>query len=823
MHNNTRHINSYITLMLLTLVILSIYSNASAQTPIYSNPYTITTLAGNAIRGSGYNDGTGSNTAFNQPCGIAVDINGNLYVADSGNYVIRKITQNGVVTTIAGQAGINGSTDGSGTSASFGVIKGITIDSYGNLYVTDYSNNNIRKITANTWNVTTLVSSAAGLKGPTGITVDTSGNIYVSDSGNYIIRKISSSGVMYTLAGSIGKPGSSDGLGSAASFAYPAGIAIDNTGTLYVCDYNASTIRKVNSSGLVTTIGGFVGAPGFLDGTLLNTASQFAGPYGLTIDSSGNLYITDQSSLSVIREITSPLQQPSNVSTLAGQIGIASRWDGTGANANFNNAQGLAIDSKGNIYIADTNNNTIRKGSPASSIIAQPIITTQPVNQSVSIGGSATLTVVASGTALNYQWLLNGVAITGATSSTYTISSITTNNAGNYTCVISNSAGSVTTAAITITVILPTPTITTQPISQTVSIGGSAIFTVVASGTNLNYQWLLNGVAIAGATSSTYSISSASQSDLGSYTVVISNNYGSTTSNSASLTSTTNPGRLLNLSVLSLDGPGSQLLTIGFVSGGLGTNGSQNLLIRGCGPALSLAPFNVPNVLQDPSITVYNSSTVAVASNDNWGTPTSNAVAVTAADNATGAFSLTSQSSLDAALVTNLSSGAYTVQVTGKNSSSGNVIAEVYDASNTTSYNPTTPRLVNISCLEQIAPGGILTAGFVIGGSTQEKVLIRASGPTLALSPFNLPGTISDPKITVYNSSSQVLATNTGWNGNPAITAANIATGAFQFNNLSTKDSALLVTLQPGAYTVQATSASGASGITLIEVYEVPQ
>ena len=116
----------------------------------------------------------------------------------------------------------------------------------------------------------------------------------------------------------------------------------------------------------------------------------------------------------------------------------------------------------------------------------------------------------------------------------------------------------------------------------------------------------------------------------------------------------------------------------------------------------------------------------------------------------------------------------------------------------------------------------MLTAGFVIAGTTPEQVLIRASGPTLAATPFNVPGTIADPKLTVYNSSSTVLATNTGWGGSAAITIANSATGAFQFSSPTSKDSAVVITLQPGAYTVQATSASGAAGVTLIEVYEVP-
>jgi len=454
--------------------------------------------------------------------------------------------------------------------------------------------------------------------------------------------------------------------------------------------------------------------------------------------------------------------------------------------------------------------------------VVSPLITTQPTSQTINSGSSTTFSVTVTGTSPTYQWYYNGTAITGATSSSYSITSATSSNAGSYYVVVSNSAGSVQSSTVTLTVnaSIVAPVILTQPQSLTVTSGNSTTFSVTGYGVSLSYQWYLNNIAIPGATSATYTIASVTSASAGSYTVKATNGGGSITSNAAVLTVISNPGRLINLSVLSMDGPGSQLLTIGFVTGGAGTTGSENLLIRGSGPAL--AAFSLTNYLPDPSITVFNSSTVAVAANDNWGTPPSNATAVTSADTATGAFALTSTSSLDAALVTNLSSGAYTAQVSGKGTASGFALAEVYDNTPTGSYTPATPRLVNISCLEQISVGGSLTAGFVIAGSTPEQVLIRASGPTLAAAPFNVSGTIADPELTVYNSSSTVLATNKGWGGSASITAANNATGAFQFVNSTSKDSAVLLTLQPGAYTVQATSASGIAGLTLIEVYEVP-
>jgi hypothetical protein len=170
------------------------------------------------------------------------------------------------------------------------------------------------------------------------------------------------------------------------------------------------------------------------------------------------------------------------------------------------------------------------------------------------------------------------------------------------------------------------------------------------------------------------------------------------------------------------------------------------------------------------------------------------------------------------------SNPGYTVQVSSKNNTSGYALAEIYDNTAAGSYTSTTPRLINISCLQQVPANGILTAGFTIGGSTSLKVLIRASGP--ALSGYGISGAMNDPTLTVYSGSS-VVATNAGW-GSPSsnqalINNAESATGAFSYTSTSSHDAAVVLTLQPGMYTVQATSASGTAGSTLIECYEVPQ
>jgi hypothetical protein len=364
------------------------------------------------------------------------------------------------------------------------------------------------------------------------------------------------------------------------------------------------------------------------------------------------------------------------------------------------------------------------------------------------------------------------------------------------------------------------PVITIQPASVTIAPGTTAVFNLAATGA-ATYQWYLNGGVISGATSARLILNGATAGNVGSYSCKASNSFGSTTSAGATLAvaATVNPGRLGNLSVLSnfLSG---QILTVGFVTGGSGTTGAQSLLIRASGP--TLATFGVSGTMTDPNLKVIPlGQTAAVASNDNWGTPATNGTQVTAADSSTGAFPLQA-GSLDAALVTTLTAGGYSVQVAG--TGPGSALTELYDTTPSAAYTATSPRLVNVSCNSQIAAGGSLTTGFVVGGTTAKTVLIRASGPTLSAS-FGIAGTMLDPQIvlhTTVNGADSVLAANAGWGGDPQITAAGNSVSAFPFSSATSKDSAILITLAPGSYTAVASSAAGGGGVALVEVYEIP-
>jgi hypothetical protein len=348
----------------------------------------VTTLAGLADN-IGSTDGPGSAAQFNFPLRVAVDTNGNVYVSDLNNETIRKLTPvgaNWVVTTIAGLAGSAGTNDGTGSAARFNGPGGVAMDSAGNLYVTDGYNNTIRELTpvGTNWAVTTLAgspgvsgyvngtNSAARFNLPVYLTLDSVGNLYVSDFNNYIIRKVTPVGtnwVVTTIAGSPGSKGSADGTNSAARFNGPEGLAMDSAGNLYAADLYNYTIRKVSPVGtnwVVTTLAGLVGTFGYIDGT--NSTARFGWPQGVAVDLAGNIYETD-SGFNTIRELT-PVGTNWVVTTLAGCAGYNGDVDGTGRAARFSEQTGIAVDSAGNLYVADSANNTIRKGFPASSVPA---------------------------------------------------------------------------------------------------------------------------------------------------------------------------------------------------------------------------------------------------------------------------------------------------------------------------------------------------------------------------------------------------------------------------------------------------------------------
>ena len=375
----------------------------------------VSTFAGTGQIGSV--DGVGATASFNNPYGITIDASGNLFIGDRQNYKIRKITAAGVVSTIAG-SGSYGSFNATGTAATFNSPQGVALDASGNIYVADYASNLIRKITTGGV-VSTLAGSgsnglvdgtgiAANISRPSGVAVDASGNVFVTDSNNYAIRKITAAGVVTTFAGN-GEPGILNGTGTSATFNNITGITIDAVGNLYVIDNNK--IRKITPSGDVTTFAG-IGDSGSANGAI-NSAS-FYSPKGLTVDAQGDVYVVDTYN-NLIRKIATT----GMVTTIAGS-GSQGATDGINTEASFYLPSGIAVDASGNVFVTDSKNNKIRKISNLGYSISPALPLGLTLDATGTISGTPTVispatdyTVTAYNAGGNSSYTLN-FAVTSA-------------------------------------------------------------------------------------------------------------------------------------------------------------------------------------------------------------------------------------------------------------------------------------------------------------------------------------------------------------------------------------------------------------------------
>jgi hypothetical protein len=368
------------------------------------------------------------------------------------------------------------------------------------------------------------------------------------------------------------------------------------------------------------------------------------------------------------------------------------------------------------------------------------------------------------------------------------------------------------------------PTVTAAALSRTAAAGSS---TTIASNVTVpepgrgNIALLYkNGIEIntsgprfvRSQNGQSLTINALTVADAGDYMLEVVNAGGVVRTAPATLTIPVVPGiaRLSNLSILTTLAAGDAF-TMGYVMGGAGTSGTKPLVIRAVGP--SLAQVGVTDALDDPKLELF-AGTTKTTENDNWGGTSELAAAMAGV----GAFAFSSGTSRDAAALASISSSENSVRVSAVGNGSGTVIAELYDGTPGATFTATTPRLVNVSVLKNIGSG--LTAGFVIGGSTERTVLIRAIGPTLAAAPFSVSGVVTDPQLSLNTASFQI-AQNNDWGGGRALTAAFAQVGAFTLP-ASSRDAAILATLGPGNYTVQVSGVGNTSGTALVEVYELP-
>jgi len=368
--------------------------------------------------------------------------------------------------------------------------------------------------------------------------------------------------------------------------------------------------------------------------------------------------------------------------------------------------------------------------------------------------------------------------------------------------------------------------ITDQPAAQLVATGSAFSLTVGAAGPGtITYQWYLNGSPIEGAVGATYAVPSASAADGGSYTVAVTSGSSSVTSAAAVVTvASAIPARIVNLSARANVGTGGDILIAGFVIGG---SGSKSVVLRGVGPTLGAAPFNVSGALALPQLTLVDTATTStVTTGMAWG----GSPALSADFTQVGAFPLPAGSA-DAAVEEALPAGSYTSEIAGIGSTTGVALAEIYDAD----PGSAATRLVNLSARANVGTGAdILIAGFVVQGTQAAQVLLRGVGPTLGAAPFSVPGVLAQPFIGLYDSTSTLISSNSGWGNAPVAgpsavratvrgaTASDMSgVGAFALASGSA-DSAMVATLPAGSYTLELSGVNAATGVALAEIYLLP-
>jgi sugar lactone lactonase YvrE len=423
---------------------------------------------------------------------------------------------------------------------------------------------------------------------PYGVAVDAIGNVYIADTYNQRIRKVATNGIITTVAGTNGSGYSGDGgAATNARLYYPYGVAVDGLGNLFIADSSNERVRKVATNGVITTVAG-TGSAGYNGDGVPSAAASLDYPRGVAVDASGDIFIADTYNQRIRKVDTNGI-----IATVAGKSGLGYSGDGGAAtNANLDYPFGVAVDSSGNLYVADTDNQRIRKvplvwgptftinnvspandgnytvvvtspyGSVTSAVVTltvlyPPSIVVQPISQGVLNGSNATLGVTAAGTPpLYFSWYDDATnLVQSGTNSTLDLLCVSTNNAGNYTVIVTNAYGSVTSAVAALTVLVP-PSVANPAASLMLCAGSNLNFSVAVGGTGpFSYQWRCNGTNLPGATGATLNLTNAQTCNAGVYTVLISGP-GGVTSASTLLTVGTTLGVCQNDQQLILDWTG---------------------------------------------------------------------------------------------------------------------------------------------------------------------------------------------------------------------------------------------------------------------------
>jgi sugar lactone lactonase YvrE len=411
-------------------------------------------------------------TASGSPAAVALDGSQNLFIADPGTNMIRRLNTNGIETVVAGTGFPGYSGDGGpATLAALNSPKGLAVDPLGNIYIADTSNNRIRKVATNGI-ITTYAGGGKGqslgdggaatnavLSAPSGLALSYSGDLFIADCTNSRIRRVDTNGIIWTVAGNGANGYSGDGgAGILAKLNHPQHVALDAFGDLLIADRDNISIRKLDPNGFITTV---VGGP-----------TNLGLPYGVALDAPGNLYVADYQA-NQVRGVLSYASYP------ALKLNNAGTNDAGAYSVVISNAYGSVTSS-----VAILN-------------VGTPSITAQPLSQAVPAGSNATFSVTAQGAPpLAYVWYFNGVAVAPGATNVFSLANLGTNDSGTCFVVVTNLYGAVTSSVATLTVFVP-PSIVVQPANQTVLAGSSALLSVQAAGTGpFTYQWQFNGTNI---------------------------------------------------------------------------------------------------------------------------------------------------------------------------------------------------------------------------------------------------------------------------------------------------------------------------------------
>lgn len=603
---------------------------------------------------------------------------------------------------------------------------------------------------------------------------------------------------------------------------YFSDLAVDSLDNVYVAetanglgmaDYQVELILKITPAGTITT---FIVVDGSLRvGRLPNRCT-------LTVNSAGNLYTVG------------PAGSIFQVKADGSVVVVAPDAWFSDVIGSFNNPpQGLTSDENGILYTTVNKLNVQTYFGPLEirPLTTAPLITFQPQGGTVAFGSGRNLSVIAAvdGGPLSYQWYRDGIAIDGASGVMQSVDAFSGTNLmsnsfsagygaflpGTYTVVVSTGdpLTAVTSAPAVVVTVGPggipvgrTPLITTQPADGVFDYGSNVTLSVVALSTlPLRYQWQLDGQDLPQATGSTYAATES-----GSYTVIVSTDIGSVTSRTSTVALANRP---VNVSSRARVGTKDDIAIAGFVVSGPAGR-TKSVLLRAVGPGLTPFGLSAADVLAQPVLNLFDAQGRLIASNQGW----NDSADIAAAAKATGAFAF-APGSRDAAMLLDLAPGSYTAQVSGAGDATGVALVEVYERAADSSH------FVNISTRASVGTGGnILIGGFIVGGVRDSQMLLRAVGPGLA--DKGAGAVLMQPVLSVYDASGQLIAINVGWSSGTSAEALALAStasriGAFALQPGST-DCAILLSLRPGAYTVQVTGVNGSTGVALFEAYQVP-